>query len=166
MPRAACASLLLELTPSPLPLPAELIPRVRWVGRLADVVCVNVSAAVGPGEAELRDMHSSMCWVLSCSSPFSPFGGNSLPQTGHSSSSATWRRGLGSCGCWGWNGGGTGVDIAWAKGFAPVSEPKPEYVGVWVLLRWRLFTRVCDMRGARWCGGRGGSRRSPKFELP
>lgn len=95
MPRAAWLMRFWLLAPSPFP-PALLMPRVRWVGRLADVVRVRTVA--GAGEAECRAMHSSICCVRAESSFAGPVGGSSSPQMGHSSSSAIWRRGRDGCG--------------------------------------------------------------------
>jgi hypothetical protein len=102
IPRAARFILLVSLAPSP----TLLIPRVRWAGKLADVCWVR---GTGAGDAECNAIHSSICCVRSASSFSGPLGGSSLPQIGHSSSSAIWRLGRG--GCWvGRADGGTAVN--------------------------------------------------------
>lgn len=49
----------------------------------------------GVGVAKCELMQSWICPSLAVSSPLGPFGGSSLPQTGHSSSSAICRLGAG-----------------------------------------------------------------------
>jgi hypothetical protein len=75
-------------------------------------------------------MHSSICRVRAASSFL---GGSSLPQMGHSSSSAIWRRGRG--GCWlGRAGRGACVNAERGNMLTTDCEPGPMLNGICPLL--------------------------------